>query len=79
MWNLLEAEILVSRPLDIEYRDGFFHITDYYSDNCTVRRAIPPHIYLANLRRANVALAKWCSEQRRDAVLDFPIHKVAAT
>lgn len=69
--RLLTAEILVELPLEIEWRGGFFHVTDRYSDDFIIRRAIPPNVYLANMHRANVALAKWCSEQRRAKVIAF--------
>jgi hypothetical protein len=71
MWSMLTAEILVTEPIEIEYRDGFFRVIDVYSDSFSIRRAIPPHIYLANLKRANQALAAWCAEQRRNAVAQF--------
>jgi hypothetical protein len=70
-FNLLEAEIYVQTPIDIVYEGGVFHVTDYYGGSCVIRRAIPPHIYLANLKRAQVALAAWCAEQRRNGVVPF--------
>ena len=63
MWRPFEAEILVTRPTEIEYRDGMFHVTDYFSENCVIRRAYCPSIYLASLQGANAALAKWQQEQ----------------
>ena len=69
MWSMLTAEILVTEPIEIEYRDGFFRVIDVYSDSFSIRRAIPPHIYLANLKRAQQALAVWSSDQRRQAVV----------
>ena len=72
-FSLLEAEIFVTLPVEIDYRDGVFHVVDRYSESCVVRRAIPPHIYMANLKRANAALAKWCSEQRREGVVPFAL------
>jgi hypothetical protein len=71
MWSMLNAEILVTEPIEIEYRDGHFHVVDRYSSEFVIRRAIPPHVYLANLKRANQALAAWCSEQRRKAVVSL--------
>jgi hypothetical protein len=68
-WRMLTAEILVTIPILIEYRNGLFHTEDRLSDDLVIRRAIPPHIYLANFKRAQEALAKWCDEQRRATVI----------
>jgi hypothetical protein len=71
MWGLLNAEILVTEPIEIEYRDGHFHVVDRYSEEFVIRRAIPPHVYMANLRRAQAALMAWCAEQRGGKIIPF--------
>lgn len=62
--SMLTAEILVTVPIIIDYRDGFFRAIDRYSEEFVIKRAIPPHVFLQNMHNSNAALAKWCAEQR---------------
>lgn len=63
--------MLVTTPLDVEFREGLFRVTDRYSDDVIIRRAIPPEIYIINQRRAQAAFDQWRNSQRRDPVVDI--------
>jgi hypothetical protein len=69
MWRNLDATVFVEHPTQIEYLDGHFLVVDNFGGT-TLRRCYSPHVFLASLKGANAALAKWQQEQRE--VAEFP-------
>lgn len=59
MWPILDAEMLVQGPSEIEFRDGVFHVVERYSDDFVIRKIYTPAIFVAAVAAANEALAKW--------------------
>jgi len=59
MWKLLDVEMLVCAPSEIEFRDGMFHCIERYSDEFFIRKVYSPAIFVAAIAVANEALAKW--------------------
>lgn len=64
MWRLVDAEMLVQGPSEIEFKGGVFHCVERYSDQFVIRKIYTPEIFIAAIAVANRALAKWQREQR---------------
>jgi hypothetical protein len=73
MWRLVDAEMLVRGPSDIEFRDGHFHAVEWYSDSFFIRKIYTPPIFIAAIAVANEALAKWHREQQ-GKIIQLPRH-----
>lgn len=67
MWRVLDAEMLVQAPSDIEFRDGVFHVAERYSDDFVIRKIYTPAVFIAAIAAANAALAKWQREHQEAA------------
>ena len=78
-WSGLDAAILVERATEIEYRDGQFYVTDMFGD-CPLRRCYTPHVFLASLLKAELAMAAWQAEQSNapsNVAQLYPVEKLA--
>lgn len=67
MWRLMDAEMLVAAPSEIEFRDGVFHCIERYSDQFFIKKVYTPAMFISAVAAANAALAKWQREQAGSA------------
>lgn len=65
MRRIVDAEMLVQGPSEIEFRGGLFHCVERYSDEFSIRKIYTPAIYAAALMVANAAWAEF--EQKKGA------------
>lgn len=78
MWKVLDAELFVQAPSDIEFRDGVFHCIERYSDEFFIKKVYTPAMFIAAIAAANAALAKWQREQGEKAAYQlYPVAKLS--
>ena len=77
MWRLIDAEMLVQAPSEIEFRDGVFRCIERYSDDFFIKKVYTPAMFIAAVAAANAALARWQREQQESAAEILTLYPVA--
>lgn len=68
MDRLVDAEMLVQGPSEIEFKNGLFHCVERYSDRFCIRKIYTPAIYAAALAAGMAAWNKMQLEQGAEII-----------